>query len=233
MESYQFLSYKALAIALGTTVVLFAISALKILSGFGFTIFQVRIQKTMFFAAFVALLIFMLYSSKDGYSIVMFFPWVAFFLSHFFLSIRHRVKRELSFMIYFVTVLGLFFGTAFQAFNLEKIMGLESLLLNGQVTAADYTDRKILVLGPNIRPYAAGMQATPYFDWELSKMQLNKLEYYDNLQQIDKNLRSDTPDVIIDQVGMAPKLFEAVPLFGAEYVDTGQGVYKRKESASN
>ncbi len=227
-ETDHFITYKSLLVVLGTTIFFFVIASLKILSGFGFTIFQVRIQKTMFFASLVSLFIFVLYSAKDGYSLIMFFPWVAFFLSHFFLSIRHVVKREISFLFYFLSVLILYFGVTFHTLNLDKIIDLDTLLLKVKTSQQDLENKKILVLGTDISPYYSGLQATPYFNWNLSKKHLEHLQFYDNMELIDKNLRSDIPDVIIDQIDLAPELFNSIPMLGSEYINTGDGIYKRK-----
>lgn len=228
LETEHFLTYKSILILSATTILLFILSALKILSGFGFTIFQVRTQKVMFFAAVVALLIYVFYSAKNGYSFIMFFPWTAFFLSHFFLSIKNTLKRELSFLIYFSSILLLYAGITFQAFDTKQIINLDPLIINATTFGNEaYADKKILVLGSDIKPYLIGKQATPYFNWNLSKGQLEHLNYYDNLEAVDKNIRSDMPDFIIDQIDLAPKLFDQIPLLGAEYEQTGKGIYKR------
>ncbi len=227
-ETEQFLTYKSIFILLGTTIFLFTLSALKILSGFGFTVFQARVQKVMFFAAMVTLFIYVFYSDKDGYSFIMFFPWVAFFLSHFFLSIKNKFRRELSFLIYFLSIVVLYFGITFQSLNLHKFINLDPLIINTKSENEAYIDKKILVLGPDIKPYYNSKQATPYFNWNLSKGQLEHLKYYDNLEAVDKNIRSDMPDFIVDQIGLAPELFDHIPLLGAEYKQTRNiGIYKR------
>ncbi|MCK5702891.1 MAG: hypothetical protein KAI29_17130 [Cyclobacteriaceae bacterium] len=227
IETEHFLTYKSILILSATTILLFTLSALKTLAGFGFTIFQVRTQKVMFFAAGVALLIYMFYSDKNGYSSIMFFPWAAIFLSHFFLSIKNGLKRELSFFIYFLSIVVLYVGITFQFFNINQIINLDPLIINATSGNKAYADKKILVLGPDIKPYLIGKQATPYFNWSLSKGQLEHLDYYDNLEAIDKNIRSDMPDFIVDQIDLAPKLFEQIPLLGTEYEQKGRGIYKR------
>lgn len=239
-ETAQFLTYKSILVLSGTTILLFGLSALMTLSGFGFTIFQVRIQKIMFFAAVVTSFIYFFYSDNDGISFIMFFPWVAIFLSHFFLSIKKTLKRELSFQIYFISVLVLYFGITFQKFNpikiinfnLTEIINYDSLIINTKVENVAYADKKILVLGPDIKPYYVGKQATPYFNWDLSKAQLEHLNYYDNLEAIDKNIRSDMPEFIIDQINLAPEIFKYIPLLGKEYEYSGNGIYRRIKSSS-
>ncbi len=229
-QGEHYLSFKSLAVLTGTTAILFIISAMKILSGFGFTVFQVRIQKTMFFAGLVALAIYVLYTDQDGYSFVLFFPWIAFFLSHFFLSIRHKFKREISFLVYFLSIVVLYIGIAFQFFNLYNFLQLDPLIIHEEQHNYEFVAKKTLILGPDIKPYFVSMQATPYFNWNLSKNQLTQLDYYDNLEEINRNIRSDMPEYILDQVGLAPKLFDKIPLIAAEYRRAGDGLYKRVEA---
>lgn len=231
-DTEQYLSYKTIFVIAGITILFYILSVFKILSGFGFTIFQVRIQKIMLFASVVSLFIFVFYSDKDGYSFIMFFPWIAFFLSHFFLSIKNSLKRELTFLIYFLSIVVLYFGIRFQSFDLNNIIILDSIFVKTESIDEIYTDKKILVLGPDINPYFLGKQATPYFNWKLSKDQLENIEYYDNLEAIDKNIRSDMPEFIIDQIGLAPKLFDQIPLLGMQYEEKGNGIFRRIKSSN-
>lgn len=226
-SSQTVLSINSLFILFGFTIGLYLLSSFKILAGFGFNIFQVRIQKTMFFASIVILSIWLLYSNKSGEEVVMFLPWVAFFLSHFFLTIRHRLKRELSFMIYMISIVIIY--SAF-TFNWGKIGDLSSVLVDVQENEAApvFAENKILVLGPHIQPYYFGKVATPYFNWEISKRELQELNYYDNLEEINRKIRSDMPEYIIDQVDLAPKIFEKIPLLGKEFYLLETGIYKRK-----
>ena len=97
----------------------------------------------------------------------------------------------------------------------------------GAIVRVRGRSKVLLVLGPDIKPYAVSKQATPYFNWHLSRSQLENLEYYDNIEAVNKNLRNDMPEYIIDQVGLAPKIFNQIPLIGEEYSQVKSGVYKR------
>jgi hypothetical protein len=227
------LSLKTILILSGLTVLLYVFASFKTLSGSGFNIFQVRIQKTMFFASVVSLGIWLLYSDRAGYSLVVFVPWAAFFFAHFFLSIRSGLKRELSFLVYLLSILILYFGVAFRLPAINGHVDYADLIVQQQADQRiPYRDKKILVLGPDIQPYLHGKVSTPYFNWSLSKDQLEGLNYYDNLEAIGRNIRGDMPDYIIDQVGLVPRLFEKIPLLGREFVPVGNGIYKRSESNS-
>jgi hypothetical protein len=226
------LGLKTILVISGLTILLYAISSFKILSGFGFNIFQVRIQKTMFFASMVFLGIWLLYSDRGGYTLVIFIPWAAFFLTHFFLSIRHKLKRELSFLAYLLTIMILYLGTTFNLSLISTQVDYSSVLVRQLDQNLPYKDKKVLVLGPDIEPYLHAKVSTPYFNWSLSRNQLEGLNYYDNLEEIDRNIRGDMPDYIIDQVGLAARLFEKIPILGSEFVLIGNGIYKRSESNS-
>ena len=104
------LEVKTILILYGFTIALYLISSFSVLSGLGFNIFQVRIQKTMFFASIVMTGIWFFYTEKSGEEMVMFLPWIAFFLSHFFLTIKNRLKREISFLVYLISILFFYFG---------------------------------------------------------------------------------------------------------------------------
>ncbi|MCG8309990.1 MAG: hypothetical protein MI975_21520 [Cytophagales bacterium] len=232
-NSFDYLSANNLLLLGGITLFFFGIASFRILSGFGFTVFQVRIQKIMFFAFVVCFFKYLLYAESDGYSLVMFFPWTAFFLSHFFLKVKNSLKRELSFVLYFLSVLALYLGTTFHIFNFHEILSFDKLIVDtSSEKYAEMESKKTLVLGPDPRPYAFSRQATPYFNWKLSKEQLENLNYYDNLEEVDKNLRNDMPDVIIDQIGLVPKLFDRIPRIGAEYEQVNEEIYRRIKSGS-
>jgi hypothetical protein len=211
---------------LGLSILLFLLASLKTLSSFGFNVFQARIQKIMFLCFLISAVIMMLYANKTGEVFIIFIPWTAFFLSHFFLSIRHKIKRELSFLIYFIAVLVLYFGFSFRFF---RMYDHEQILVKKELPAnVPYSEKRIVVLGPDIRPYYFAKVATPYLNWPLSKWQVEELNYYDNLESIDRNFRHDMPDYIVDQIDLAPRLFYNMPLLGAEYENVGRGIYRRK-----
>lgn len=228
-DSYL-LSYQSLAWLLGPSVFLFIIAVFKVLAGFGFTVFQVRVQKTMFFAALVMTGIYILYSRHSGHGIIAFFPWMSFFMSHFFISIKNRLKRELGFMLYLLSVFLIFFTILNKQNFIANNVDLDKLLVYPSTHKPVYTGKKILVLGDDIRPYYYAYPATPYLNWSLSKDQLLALDYYDNLESIDKNFRLDMPDYIIDQINLAPRLLAKFPLIEKEYQPVEDHIYKRKSS---
>ncbi len=222
----HFLSFEVLTRALALPVLLFIIAALKTFSGFGFAIFQIRIQKVIFFAALVMTFIWILYASRDGYALVLFLPWASFFLTHFFISFRKKFKAELLFSLYLAGTLFIYFSMAYRLLLFETEM--EPVLVKKIEGQPPFKDHKTLVLGPDINPYSISKQATPYFKWYLSEGQLTNLDYYDNLEAIYRNVLGDMPDYIVDEIELAPKIFYKIPSLGSQYEAVGQRLYRRK-----
>jgi hypothetical protein len=132
------------------------------------------------------------------------------------------------------SIIALYLGFTFHLFSLDQLIKFSSALIKIENTSEQpiYANQKILVLGTDIQPYYYGKVSTPYFNWEISKKELENLNYYDNLEQIDRKIRSDMPDYIIDQVGLAPRIFERIPLLGKEFRFLKDGLYK-KDPMSN
>lgn len=161
-----------------------------------------------------------------------FFSLGGFFPEPFLFIDQKSNEQGNHLFLYLTSVVLLYIGVAFNLFLVRDYLQLDSLLIKTPSGQIAYAQKKTLVIGPDISPYFSARQATPYFNWNLSKNQLAQLNYYDNVQEIDKNFRNDMPEFIIDKEGLVPDLFEKLPLIGAEYELTEKYIYKRK-SVSN
>jgi len=90
-------------------------------------------------------------------------------------------------------------------------------------------DKRVLLLGYNLHVYKEAQHATPYLNWQLSQLQLNYPNYFDNISDIYQKFSSDMPEIIIDEKQIAPVLFEKIPLIGNSYEESGiPGMYQLK-----
>jgi hypothetical protein len=78
-------------------------------------------------------------------------------------------------------------------------------------------DKKILVLGPDVRYYSGNQLATPFLNWQLASLVFDGLDYYYYIQLAHERLMADLPEIIVDQQGIVPKLFERMPLVAKHY----------------
>ena len=77
--------------------------------------------------------------------------------------------------------------------------------------------KKVLVLGRNLHHFSQNTLATPYLNWELATKHFNKLEDYQTISEIYKNISKDYPEVIIDEANMAEALFRNLPTLREKY----------------
>jgi hypothetical protein len=229
MHSGAYLGFRALVLLFGFAILLYVLASFRVLAGLRFTVFQLRIQKTVFAASIIMLVIWLLYSDRGGYLSIVFLPWASFFLAHFFLSIRRTLQRELAFFVYIAYTISIYLALAFNLFGLKQQLTLDSLLVDEKATMQEVVEGKgIWVVGPDIQPYKYARVASPYFNWNLCRDQFFEISSYEALQGIDRNIRADMPELIIDQIGLVPLLFEKMPLISAEYVLLQDGVYERR-----
>ncbi len=111
----------------------------------------------------------------------------------------------------------------------QPILSIESMIAKPTVDEDILKNKKILVLGDSYGNYQYGSLATPYLNRQLADRHFEHLDKYNILVSIYRNFETDAPDVIIDEDGLAQKIFESLPLIGEEYEKQGDSnVYLRK-----
>lgn len=89
--------------------------------------------------------------------------------------------------------------------------------------------QQILVLGPDMRPYAQNRLTTPYLDWQLAQTDLGRLNEYDAVFRVARNFQAAPPRYLIDQRGLVPELQYKIPaIFGRYELTNTPGVYRLK-----
>ena len=192
----------------------------------GYTNYQSRIQ-SFFLLTFLALSpVWLIYCDHSGNNLILFIPGMAFFITQGFILIKKRWKRELFFYFFVISILAINYGTFFNFADLKDKTGLYNVMTKEVNCTVPIEGKRILVVGDNINYYAHSHQATPYFNWRLSKLQLDRLNYYDNLVDIYRNFEKDMPEVIIDLNGVMGNVFEKIPLLERRYLLVDEkGVY--------
>lgn len=209
----------------------FLLLALLRVFGFpSFTNFQTRTQQIMFIMLALNAVVYSLANTKAPYLLVLFVTPSAFFLTHYFLLIRKRIWTELQFLIFFSLVILVNWGSYYGFFFTSRFVDYDSLIVQESPLNAYVEGKKIVVFGQGMELYRDATLATPYLNWELSKLHLENLDYYDNLTAVYKNFREDMPDLIVDKENVMPKLAGKIPALEKAYRRTEhEGVYARRE----
>src|SRR5690606_12180496 len=144
LDYRNYLTLNEIMIIAGIPVVYLLVSIFKTFQSMGFTNYQSRIQNLIFlFFAFTTVGWF-LWSQKSGASLIMFAPFLSFFLTHYFLLFRKKLWREIYFYIYASAIIFVFFESIAKGNFLSDKLSMERLVVN-QEQAQETTNQKILV----------------------------------------------------------------------------------------
>jgi hypothetical protein len=152
-------------------------------------------------------------------------PPVSFFVAHWFLLIKRKSLAELVFLGYLgLQVAGGYF--AYLQF-MRGPAGAYAKLLAPPAPAAPLQGTRLLVLGPPGGYYQGNTLATPYLNWRLAAQHFNHLDYYVVMTAVYENFRREPPHYLVDELNLAPKLFDQLPLLANMYQPGPQpGVYQ-------
>jgi hypothetical protein len=226
VESYW--DFKSILIIASVPILVLLDSILRVFRFPGYTNFQVRLQTVFFLTTFVSLFVWVVYGARNGQSLVVFVPVLAFFLSHSLLIIKKAWRRELSFLFLLLYILFIYWGVPHDFLGVSRYVSVDNVLVKPTPLDDIVRGKRILSLGANIHYYRDAQLATPYFNWRLSRKQLERLDYYDNLTEIYDNFVRDMPEVIIDQNDVMPAIFKKIPYLARQYKKgNSEGLYIR------
>lgn len=116
------------------------------------------------------------------------------------------------------------------AFFLDKVLPLPAESRYAVQPSPRYQflqGQRLLVLGPDTRPYVQNRLATPYLDWRLAQVDFGHLSEYDAVFRLARNFEAGPPQYLIDQVGLMPELQYKVPaIFGRYQLTNTPTVYR-------
>lgn len=225
IRQYNLNDFKSLLITLLIPFGLGVIGFLRLVNTFGFNNFQVRCQQVMMLWAIAGVLSIGLMPFLAPMQFIIFVPTLAFFAISFFNSFKKQWLAELIFLGIFSTVLLIHYQAVFSKNN-EDFVQLKNLKLS-EKSNTKIQNKRVLVLGNGMEEYKNNYAATPYLNWNLAKYELENLDNYDNVISILRNFEKDSPDIIIDKINLAPKLFKRIPALERRYKRVEKGIYKR------
>jgi len=207
----------------------FVFSIFMILQSARFINYQQRFQQTMLFVLLMSIVVFLFDSQRAGHLLIIFVPVFAFFITHYFLLVKRKWVRATMFWIYFLGLQIISLGSFYQWPFIKDEITFSKL----KVTASPYdslvSGKKVLMIDNDLNIYLNSEHATPYLNWQLSKLQLAEPDYYDNLSRIYQGFSTDMPQVIIDPHGVMPSLMARIPLLKQQYGKSSVGyVYEKR-----
>ncbi|MEO9805733.1 MAG: hypothetical protein ABJF04_20915 [Reichenbachiella sp.] len=218
IETVNYLNWTSLAIIALVPCVLLVFSFYKVRQLGKYINFQEKIQQVMLMFMLSGFFALTMSREISTFQLIFFVPTVAFFVTHYLLLVRHWLIAELNTGLVIVLILFNHLLFSNHWFGMEQIISYEPLLVKESSHAKLTADKKIFVTGEGLHYYQNASLATPYLNWQLSRVQLESLNYYDNSAEAFLNFSTDLPELIIDQEGVVPELFGIMPTIASEYI---------------
>lgn len=218
LPSDNYLNLFSLSLVALVPLVFLLIGIYRYNNSHSFNNYQIRLQQSMFYYLLTALVAFAFTPEKSSYHLLLLLPAVAFYISQYFLLIKNRLKTELYFLLFAFLLLGLNYMLISGPLPyLSEWTNFTRLSVQERPEDGLVTGKQILCLGHDLSLYREARLATPYLDWSLAEEQFVRLNYYDNLLEVYKNMRLEPPQVIVDDAGLMPAVFERMPILESKY----------------
>ena len=212
-----YMDYTSLIYIVAFPGIFFLLGLVKVLNTSSFINYQNKLQQIMFYMMLFSAGAFLLAREKTPDLIIMFIPPAAFYINHYFLLMRRQLIMESVFTLFVVMVIFINHGTYYGFFFTASLVDMDSLLVQEPPYQEVVAGKKILYVGEDPNVYKDAKLATPYLDWDLARLHLEAIDYYDNLTQLYLNFKEDPPEVIIDEKNVISPLFERLPTIADQY----------------
>ncbi|WP_028980760.1 hypothetical protein [Sporocytophaga myxococcoides] len=190
--------------------------------------FQYNLIKSMLLWIIFGVFSLALSNNLTPSSTFIFVPALAFFASHMFSLIRHKVFSESFFAGTIIFILGISFIFSSKASMSNKTWNINSMVASPLQSPFDgIKGKKVLVLGKFPEMYINNTLATPYLDWQLAEKRFDNLNNFENISGIYRDFLRDSPDFIVDKSNLAEKIFAKIPSLGAAYKKVDEGLYEK------
>ncbi|UYZ62290.1 hypothetical protein [Hymenobacter weizhouensis] len=145
-------------------------------------------------------------------------------LTYFSLFLWQKARRRWVPEVLLLLVLGAVVAVRYrEALRLEAVVQIPAesrFAVRPNPTYAFLEGQRLLVLGPDQRPYLRNRPTTPYLDWRLSQVDFGQLDQYDAVFRLSRSFQPQPPRYLIDQAGLLPELQYKVPAIFGRYEPT-------------
>ncbi|GAB4129993.1 MAG: hypothetical protein OHK0045_20750 [Raineya sp.] len=201
-------------VILAVPSILLLLSLVALPQSVGFVNYQVRCQQTMLIVLFFCLGSIFITSEIAIYASAVLWCSVSFFIAHLFLLFKKRLLRNLIFLFFVATSVGLNYMYVLRLVpkEVQKYLPYPATL-----DFPAFQGKKIWVLDKKWEYYRYNKVSSPYFHWDLSKKYLQKVNYYDIQAEIYERLFQDSPDIIVGHQATIEGIFKRLPTFAQRY----------------
>lgn len=183
-----------------------------------FTKYQSQLFQVMFLWMLFAFVQVFISRELTPHSFIIFIPSLAYFISHYLLLIRRKWIAETMLWIFIIGLLSV--NLLSKAGQLKRI-DYARLFPKEDVHSSQVKSKKILVLKEGLALYKENTLAGYFLDWKLAGEVFRHPEYYENVVMVEKSLRENPPDIIVDPEDLMKSYLERIPALRVNYKREG------------
>lgn len=192
-------------------------------------VFQVKFQQLVLVWLVVAVLMVGAGRGTAPGTLVLVLPPLTYFSLFLWQKAQRAWLPELLLLLVLGSALAVRYRTALALAPLIQIPAEQRYALQPNPAYGAVRGQRLLVLGPDRRPYLFNESATPYLDWPLAQRDFGRLDEYAAIYRLARNVGPALPDYIIDEAGLLPELIYKIPaVFGAYQPTATPKVYRRR-----
>ena len=191
-----------------------------------FTNYQVRVQQVMFIMFLAAWACWLFSNNKAPYQLMIFVPFISFFIAHYLLLLKNRFFAEVSALAFTVLLIGINYYI-YQEGSLTRSFGNFYQLKSYPSVYQKWTEgKRTLVLANDKNIYYQGAEvAGKYFDWNLGEAHWTGLNKPEKLVNLYNYFDQYSPETIIDPEGKLDVVFNRLPKVKSRYRRISAHVY--------
>ncbi|RUA35855.1 MAG: hypothetical protein DSY77_01995 [Bacteroidetes bacterium] len=219
--------FKSIMVITALPVLVFLVSLYKTFAVGRFTNYQVRVQQVMFIMFLAALGSWWFTDERAPYELLLFIPSIAFFITHFILQYKKKIRAEIFAFVFSVLLIILGYSLFYQNTPLHKYGDFNKLQTSQNVYHNLIKNKKAMILGAKPNAYKeAKSVATKYFHPELSSKILGSLNKKERLIQLYDDIQQHQPEIIIDLNGYFKNSLNEMPLIESQYTRKSKNIFQ-------
>lgn len=183
------------------------------------TNFQQKMQQVMLLFIVAGIGVLFLNSDLMTADLVFFVPSITFFLVYYFLGLRKKIWKVL-------LPYGLIIGLLVYPYFWIQTGVVENLVAKSG-GPKPVAKESLMGIGIDISSYQNYEIGGPFLDPFVSKRKIEQLDYFDGVSGLYYGITNSEPDLIYDEEGIAPILFQRFPEFAKSYEQSTTNQYKR------
>jgi hypothetical protein len=149
------------------------------------------------------------------YQFLLLTPVLAFFVAHYLLVLKKKWQAEVIAILLIMVMLSFNYTSYYKWFYPSNYLNLEATYVGN--SCFEVENNTVAVLGDDMSQYCNAKLATPFLNWQLSRVFLESENTYKKLDAAYTLFLNDLPNKIIDPNQVMPRILPQLPLLEAKY----------------